>query len=257
MPETKINGIKLYYEVSGRDDGPVLLLSNSLGTTLDMWWPQMDALGARCRIVRYDSRGHGRSDAPDTEYTMEQLGRDALGLLDYLEIDQASLCGVSKGGMVGMWLGANAPARIEKLVLANTSAYLGQPEAWQQRIDLVRREGMAALAPIILERWFTQAFRERCPGDVQRLQNAILSIKAAGYAGCCAAIRDMDQRPALASIEAPTLVIGGLSDPATPPEHTQYLADSIAGARLVNLDAAHISNIEQPDEFTRAVLEFL
>ena len=257
MPEAKINGINIHYEVNGLEQAPTVMLSNSLGTTLDMWWPQIDVLGAQYRVVRYDSRGHGRSEAPEADYTMEQLGRDALGLLDHLAIDRATVCGVSKGGMVGMWLAAQAPERIEKLILANTSAYLGQPETWQQRIALVKNEGMVALAPAVLERWFTPAFRERCPDDIQRIEKALLATAAAGYAGCSAAIRDMDLRPLLASIEAPTLVIGGLSDPATTPEHTQYLADSIRGAQLVNLDAAHISNIERADEFNRALLKFL
>lgn len=257
MPEAQVNGISLYYEVSGRDDGPSLLLSNSLGTSLDMWWPQMALIDSRFRVVRYDSRGHGRSEAPDADYTMDQLGRDAVALMDHLEIGKSSVCGVSKGGMVAMWLGANAPERIDKLVMANTSAYLGQPEAWQSRIDLVRNEGMAALVPILLERWFTAEFRERCPIDVKRVEDGLLVTTAAGYAGCCAAIRDMDQRASLASITAPTLVIGGLSDPATPPENTQFLADSIPGAQLVNLQSAHLSNIERAGEFNAALGDFL
>ena len=257
MPEAQVKGISLYYEVSGRDDGPSLLLSNSLGTSLDMWWPQMALIDSRFRVVRYDSRGHGRSEAPDADYTMDQLGRDAVALMDHLEIGKSSVCGVSKGGMVAMWLGANAPERIDKLVMANPSAYLGQPEAWQSRIDLVRNEGMAALVPILLERWFTTEFRERCPIDVKRVEDGLLATTAAGYAGCCAAIRDMDQRASLASITAPTLVIGGLSDPATPPENTQFLADSIPGAQLVNLQSAHLSNIERAGEFNAALGDFL
>ena len=257
MPKAQVNGIGLYYEVSGCDDGPSLLLSNSLGTSLDMWWPQMELLESRFRVVRYDSRGHGRSEAPDADYTMDQLGRDAVALMDHLGIENASVCGVSKGGMVAMWLGANAPDRIDKLVMANTSAYLGQPEAWQSRIDLIRNEGMAALVPILLERWFTAEFRERCPVDVKRIEDGLLATAAAGYAGCCAAIRDMDQRAGLASIAAATLVIGGLSDPATPPENTQFLADSIPGAQLVNLESAHLSNIERAANFNTALGDFL
>lgn len=257
MPEVAVDGVRIHYELTGAADAPALLLSNSLGTSLDMWWPQAGWLAERFRVVRYDSRGHGRSDAPDGEYTIEGLGRDALAVLDDAGIERASVCGVSMGGMMGMWLGANAPRRVDKLVLANTSAWFGMPEAWQERRELVMREGMNAIIAALLERWYTAPFRERAPDAVERTKAMLLATEPRGYGGCCAAIRDLDLRKDLARIGASTLVIGGLQDPATPPELTRYIADNIAGAKLVELDCAHLSNIEQADAFNAAVGDFL
>lgn len=257
MAEAQINGIRLHYEDSGSSGQPALLLSNSLGTSLDMWWPQLEPLNERFRVVRYDSRGHGGSEVQDGEYTLDTLGRDALGLLDHLGIDSAAVCGVSKGGMVGMWLAAHAPERISRAVFANTSAHFGAPDVWQQRIDLVTREGMGAIIPALLERWFTASFRERDPDAVERTKAMLLATDPRGYTGCCAAIRDMDLRENLGAIRAPVLVIGGLQDPATPPEATRYIAAHVAGAKLVELDCAHLSNIELADAFNDAVGDFL
>lgn len=257
MAEAEINGIRLHYEESGSPQLPALLLSNSLGTSLDMWWPQVEVLSARFRVVRYDSRGHGGSEVPEGEYTMDELGHDALGLLDHLGIGQAAVCGVSKGGMVGMWLAANAPERITKAVFANTSAWFEAKDAWQQRIELVQREGMGAIIPTLLERWYTAPFRERDTAAVERTKAMLLATDARGYTGCCAAIRDMDLRDGLGSIRCETLVVGGLQDPATPPEQTRYIAEAVDGARLVELDCAHLSNIELAADFNEALEAFL
>lgn len=253
---TAPDGARLYYEVEGPADGRPLMLSNSLGTTLELWERQLPAL-AGFRLVRYDTRGHGRSDAPEGDYAIDQLGRDALAILDAAGVEKTSFCGVSMGGGIGQWLAANAPERIDRLVLANTGAVFGSPDVWRQRIDTVRREGMSAVGPGVIERWFTPEFRERDPDEVGRILDMLLACPPQGYVGCCAAVRDADLRPLLVRIAAPTLVIGGLRDPATPPALAEELAARIAGARLVMIDAAHLSGNEQPQAFNAAVTDFL
>jgi 3-oxoadipate enol-lactonase len=254
---TTDDGIALHIDLQGAEGNPVLLLSNSLGTRLDMWAPQVEALASRYRVVRYDSRGHGRSSAPAGDYTIERLGRDAVAILDALNVSRARFCGLSMGGMVGMWLGTHVPERIETLVLANTAAWMGPPEVWQARIEAVLRDGMSAVTDAVIERWFTPGFRAAAPETVQGIAGMLLATPPAGYAGCCAAIRDMDQRQSLGIIRAPVLVIGGTHDPSTPLAKAQEIADAIAGARLVALDAAHLSNVEQAEAFTAALIEFL
>ena len=170
------DGCRIHYRFDGREDGPVLLLSNSLGTTLEMWDPQVEALAGSIRVLRYDSRGHGRSSAPPGPYTIERLGRDVLALLDALAIDRVAFCGLSKGGMVGIWLGIHAGRRLERLVLANTSAHIGAPEVWSQRIGTVESQGMRAIVPGVIERWFTSGFRERSPDAVARIAPAVLGV---------------------------------------------------------------------------------
>jgi 3-oxoadipate enol-lactonase len=251
------DGAAIAWTVRGPDAAPALLLSNSLGTCLEMWDAQIEAFAARCRVIRYDSRGHGRSDAPDGDYTMERLGRDALAVLDAAGADRAHVAGVSKGGMVAQWLGANAPERTGRLVLANTAAVMGPAQSWEDRIATVRAKGMTPIADAVAERWFTPEFRTRKPRRVETVRQMLLATAPAGYAGCCAAIRDMDQRGDIGRIRTPVLVIGGTRDPATPMDKTEEIARLIPGARLKALDAAHLSNIEQPEAFTRLVLDFL
>jgi 3-oxoadipate enol-lactonase len=252
-----VDGARLFYRFDGRSDGPVLVLSNSLGTDLSMWEPQIEALAQHFRILRYDSRGHGNSDVSPGPYDIALLGRDVLALLDGLGLERVHFCGLSKGGMVGMWLGTNAPERVERLILCNTSAQIGAPEIWNQRIETVSRHGMAAIVPAVLERWFTPAFRRASPDIVEQARRMLVATPAAGYAACCAAVRDMDQRETIGSIRAATLVTAGAQDAATPPDHARLIAERIAGAQLVELDAAHLSNLEQPADFTAAVLNFL
>jgi 3-oxoadipate enol-lactonase len=233
------------------------MLSNSLGTTCRMWDRQIPALSGAFRVIRYDSRGHGQSDAPTGDYTIARLAGDALAVLDSLHIDRAAFVGLSKGGMVGQWLGAHAPERVTRLVLANTAAWMGPAQAWQARIDTVMERGMGAITEAVLERWFTPGFRDAAPEAVAPVRDMLLATAPQGYAGCCAAIRDMDQRTSLAAIHVPTLVIGGLQDPATPPAKAEEIAAGVVDARLVMLDAAHLSNIEQAEAFTAALLAFL
>jgi 3-oxoadipate enol-lactonase len=257
MPFAQGQGARIHYEIEGPEDGPVLLLSNSLGTDLGMWSPQIPSLAARYRVLRYDSRGHGRSEAPEGPYTIDMLGQDAVAVLDAAGVKRALFCGLSKGGMVGQWLGVNAPNRVGRLVLANTAAFIGAPEVWNQRIETVRAQGMAAIVPGVIDRWFTKPFQERAPDSVARIRDMLLATDPEGYAACCAAVRDMDQRQAISAISLPTLVIAGRHDLATSPEQGRLIADTIPGARFLELDAAHLSNIEAEAAFTRALLEFL
>ena len=257
MPHIDANGVRLHYRLDGPTEGPVLVLSHSVGTTLQMWRPQMEALKSRVRILRYDTRGHGSSSVPAGEYAVDDLGRDLVALLDHLELSRVSLCGLSLGGLVAMWMGIHAKDRLERLVLANTAAYLGPPENWQARIDLVREQGTAALAEVAPTRWFTEAFRRNRLEEVKSVVDTLLATDPVGYMGCCAAIRDVDFRPAIAGIVLPTLVIGGTYEPATPIEAARYLADHIRGAELVEIDASHLSNIERADAFNRALERFL
>lgn len=257
MTQMQKDDFSLHYTVDGAADAPVLVLSNSLGTDLTMWAPQMAALSAQFRVLRYDTRGHGQSGVPCGPYSVAQLGQDVIDLLDHLDIACAHFCGLSMGGMTGMWLGIHHPARIGRLVLANTAAQIGTPEAWNSRIATVNSSGMAAIIPGVIERWFTPAFRERAPDTVAAISAGLLATVPAGYVANCAAVRDMDQRDTVAAIRAPTLVISGTHDLATPPAGGQFVATHIAGAATIELDAAHLSNIEQPALFTQAVLDFL
>ena len=258
MPKIHANGIQLHYELSGRADAPVVMLSNSLGTRLEMWDPQMQALTERYRVLRYDSRGHGRSDAPDGQYTIDMLADDALGLLDALHIEQVHFCGLSKGGMVGQVLGARHGDRLISLALCSTSCHMPAPEMWEERIRVARQQGMAALADGVIERWFTEAFRREPSIAVDRVRQMILDTPAHGYAACCAAIRDMDLRELIRDIRLPTLVIVGDKDPATPPNMAEEIRSRIPGARLeVVPDAAHLLNIEQDVVFDAALTSLL
>ena len=250
------DGVRLAFRFDGPSEAPVLMLSHSLGTDSEMWGPQVLALRDRFRILRYDARGHGRSDAPSGAYGMDRLGRDAIELLDALGVARAAFCGVSMGGMVGQWLGARAPERLSALVLANTSACMGA-SGWQSRIDQVLTQGVQSVADEVIKRWFTNAFIARDPETVARTRATLAATTAQGYAGCSCAIRDMDQRPTAALIRTPTLVIGGSHDVATPPEHARFLAGAIGPSEYLELDAAHLSNLEAAEAFNQGVGRFL
>ena len=251
------DGARLYYELEGREDAPVLVLSNSLGTTLDMWAPQMPALLQHFRVLRHDARGHGRSDVTPAPYAIAQLGADVLALMDHLGMARAYFCGLSMGGMIGMWLGSHHAGRLERLVLCNTAAKIGTPDTWNPRIAKVEAEGMASIVDLVLERWFTAGFRQRAPDQVAIVRQMLLDTAPAGYSANCAAVRDMDQRAGIASILVPTLVIAGTHDGSTPAADGRAVSDAIPGAQYVELDAAHLSNWEQSEQFTQALLGFL
>jgi 3-oxoadipate enol-lactonase len=258
MPDIKTDdGCTIHVEVDGPERAPVLILSNSLGTNLHMWDEQVGPFTKHFRLVRYDRRGHGRSGVPQGPYTMERLGRDVLALLDGLGIAKINWCGLSMGGMVGMWLGANAADRINKLILSNTSAYFPDKSVWEDRIKFVREKGLVGLVDANMERWFTKGFRERSPQVMAKMREMFLATKIDGYIGCGEAIRDMDHRPLLSKITVPTLVIAGKYDPATTLEAGEFIKEHVPGAQIAVLEAAHISNLEQPQVYADTVLKFL
>ena len=255
--EVRNNDATISYEVDGDPESPVVLLINSIGSTHDMWARQMPALTTSYRVIRYDARGHGASSAPRGPYTLDQLGTDALAILDAVGASSAHVCGISLGGITGQWLGLNAPNRVRALVLANTAARIGTMESWTERIALVHQKGMSAVADLAMERWFTPAFRERDPETVHAFRTMVQNCPPDGYLGCCAALRDADLRDSISSITAPTLLIASSADTATPPEGLEFIRARVNGARLVTLNSAHLSNVECAEEFTDAVLGFL
>jgi 3-oxoadipate enol-lactonase len=250
--------VDLHYRLEGSEDAPVLIMANSLGTTLRMWDDQVPALRDHFRLLRYDHRGHGASSVPPGPYTIDDLGWDVLALLDRLEVEHFSFCGLSVGGMVGMWLASEVPERVERLVLCCTSARFALPEAWDSRAETVRADGVGAIADAVLERWFTPAFHASHRNIVEWARHMLCDTPAEGYAGCCEAIRDADLRDRLGAIRASTLVVAGADDPAVPPDQAEVIRDSIPDGRLVVLpQAAHLANVERPEEVTRAVLDHL
>lgn len=257
MPHADLAYARIHYEIDGAQDQPVLMLSHSIGTNLNMWGTVLPDLAARFRVLRYDTRGHGASSVPPGPYTIADLGNDVLALLDALEIRRCYFCGLSLGGMTGIWLGIHARARIEKLVLANAAARIGTREGWDARIALVQRTGMASIADSVIDRWFTAAFRQRSPATVAEVRQVLIDTSAEGYRNCCAAIRDADFADELPGVETPSLVIAGAFDPATTPDDGRTLAYNIPGATYVELETAHLSALEAPHGFSRSVLEFL
>lgn len=254
---TTDDGCRIACRFDGAEGAPILLLSNSLGTTMAMWDPQMAAFTRDFRVLRYDCRGHGQSGVPSGAYSIDRLGRDVIALLDTLELGKVDFCGLSLGGMIGQWLALRAPERIGRLVLANTSAFMGPPSNWQGRIDAVLADGVAPLADASVARWFTAGFADRDPGAVASIRAMLLANHAVGYAGCCAAIRDMDQRATASLNTRSTLVIAGRFDPATPMADGEFLVAQAQHARLAVLESAHLSNVECPRAFASAVLDFL
>lgn len=252
------DGIRINYEAEGPEAGTPLVFSNSLGTNLSLWDGQADAALRRgFRVIRYDQRGHGASDAPAGDYTQERLGKDVIDLLDALGIERTAWCGLSMGGMVGIWLARHHPQRFTRMALCNTSSHMSSLDFWNARIAAVRSGGMEAVANGVLERWLTADFRNREPAEAARVRKMIVTTNPVGYVGCCAAIRDMDFRSLLKDIHAEVLVVIGAHDPATTPAQGTLIADLIPGARKSVLDSAHLSNIEQREAFNGIVLGFL
>jgi 3-oxoadipate enol-lactonase len=257
MPLAKLPDAQIFYEWSGAESAPVLVFSNSLGTTHRMWDSQVTTFTRHFRVLRYDTRGHGQSSATPGPYTIEQLSWDVVRLLDLLQLTRVYFCGLSMGGMIGMFLGANAPNRFHRIVLCNTAAKIGTPESWNARIDAVQKGGMRAVAGAVLERWLTSSYRAAHPAETATVLRMLEEANPAGYVACCAAVRDMDQREALQNIAVPTLVLAGTNDSSTPAADGQIVAKHIPGARYVELNAAHLSNLEAQDEFNRHVTNFL
>jgi len=257
MAFLELKDARIYYELSGPEPAPVLMFSNSLGTNVAMWDPQMQALSQDFRILRYDTRGHGESSVTPGPYSIDHLAGDVLALLDQLRIERVHFCGLSMGGMIGMSLAIGMPRRLLKLVLCNTAPKIGSPEVWNTRIDTVRKGGMRAVVDSVLERWFTPSFRTGSPSAIESTKRMLLTTPVEGYVASCAAVRDMDARDSSSSIRVPTLIISGIHDPVTPPSDGHFLAERIPGAAYKELPAAHLSNIEASAAFTMEVSNFL
>ena len=257
MSSVVIDGLSMHYEFSGSADLPVLVFSHSLGANLGMWNEQLEALDGHVRVLRYDTRGHGRSSVGANPFSIDDLAKDLLRLLDLLKIERASFCGLSMGGVIGQWLGIHAPERLDKLVLCNTAAKIGSAETWEARIATVQQEGLAPIIPGTLERWFTADFRSQHPEKVARIRRMLETTNVIGYMTCCAALRDADFRAEVAAISAATLVIAGTNDPVTTPRDSRFLASTIPGADYVELQAAHLSNLGAAREFNSALIDFL
>jgi 3-oxoadipate enol-lactonase len=250
--------VKVAYRIDGHEAMPSLVLASSLGTTWELWDAQLPSLVEDFRVVRYDHPGHGRSPIPDASLTVESLADGVVELIDALDLERVSFCGLSLGGMVGMALALRAPERVDRLVLCCTAAHLGPVEGWYERAEVVRARGTSAIAGAVLGRWFTQRFRDESPVTIARFREMLEGTPAEGYAACCEAIARWDARSDVSAIRAPTLVISGDDDVATPPQDGAFLAGSIPGAELTVLpQCAHLANVEQPALFTRALLGHL
>jgi 3-oxoadipate enol-lactonase len=257
MPFADLQDVKIYYEWAGAEDLPVLAFSNGLGTNIHMWDGQIEAFSKHFRVLRYDVRGHGKSAVTPGPYKIDQLSWDLVHLMDSLQIDRAYFCGLSMGGMVGMFLGANAANRFRKLALCDTSPKFDPEHMWNKRIEAVNEGGMKAVASTVVERWLTPGFRSARPTETRNVLAMLESTNPEGYVASCAAVRDMDLRNSLKDIHLPSLVLTGTHDPAATPAVAQSLTKSIPHAVYAELPASHLSNIEARDEFNRQVLEFL
>jgi 3-oxoadipate enol-lactonase len=251
------DGENVAYRLDGARKAPVVVLSHSLGTDLRLWEGQVNALAAHYRVLRYDIRGHGKSSVPVGPYELARLGQDVLDLLDALGIEQVSFCGLSLGGMVGQWLGHHAPQRLRCLSLCNTSAEMGPPSNWDERIAAARTLGLAAISESVLGRWFTPGFQADSSQVVEFARSMLIATPTDGYAGCCAAIRDMHLSGLTSRISVPTLVVAGSFDVATPRAHADSILKQVINGRLTMLPAAHLSNLEQPKAFSAELEEFL
>jgi 3-oxoadipate enol-lactonase len=258
--KTEANGIQINYELSGRDGAPVVMLSHSLASSLVMWHPQLDSLESKFKVLRFDTRGHGDSDAPEGKYTLELLAADAVALLDALEIDAVHFVGLSMGGMIGQNLALDHGDRLKSLALCDTAAVMPdevQP-IWQQRIAAAREKGLRDQVDETLERWFTPEYLSPNSPEVEMIRRQILATPVAGYIGCSEAIRGLDNLKRLSEITIPTLIIVGEEDPGTPVAASEAMQERIDGSKLVVLPAArHLSNIEQSEAFNEALMDFL
>jgi 3-oxoadipate enol-lactonase/4-carboxymuconolactone decarboxylase len=258
LPFTTVDDARLFYRLEGNANRPVLVFSHSLGVDHNLWDPQTADLLPHFRILRYDTRGHGASDAPAGDYSIERLASDVLGLADTLGISTFAFCGISLGGFIGQWLAARAHGRVSHLILANTSPHAGPASNWETRKQAVVSGGMSAVGDMFYQRSFMPETLARGEPRAESLLRTFLGTNPVGYASCCAAVRDMNQTAMLRDIRVPTLVIAGDKDVATPWEgHGEVLAREIRSARAIHLPAAHLSNVERPRSFSAALLDFL
>ncbi|CAB1058110.1 Beta-ketoadipate enol-lactone hydrolase (EC [Olavius sp. associated proteobacterium Delta 1] len=258
MPFIPVDKIVHYYTIEGAEDAPALVFANSLGSDHRIWDPVLPHLKDKFRIIRYDQRGHGLSNATPPPYSIDDLVNDLAGLLAGLKIDNAVFCGLSVGGMIAQGLAACYPERARALILCDTAMQIGPPSMWDERIAVIQKGGVGVLTEPIMERWFTLAFRESRAAEFSGYINMLERTPVEGYIGTCCAIRDADLREAATSIDRPTLVLCGDQDMATPPELAGKLADAITGAKFTLIEnAAHISCVEQPEIFSRLLLDFV
>ena len=257
MPFARSEDRRIAYQVSGPESAPPIVLLHALGADMRMWEPQREALEADHRVVRLDLRGHGASDAPPGPYTVELLAEDVLAVCEDIGLPRFHLCGLSLGGLVALWLASRHPGCLRSAVFSNTAARIGTPELWEERIAAIRRAGMEGIREAALSRFFSESFATAHPEVVRAAEETLLTTSSEGYIGCCEALRTADLRSEVSSISVPSLILAGRRDVSTPPEEVHRLHDQIPDGELVVLDAGHLSNLEQPEAFSRTILSFL
>ena len=257
MPKFISNDAEINYQTFGDASQPAIIFSNSLGTQFNMWQPQISFFEKKFYVICYDTRGHGASSAPQGPYSIEQLGTDVVHLLDHLNIEKASFCGISMGGLTGQWLAIHHPERFNHVIVCNTAAKIGQEQAWNDRAQLVRVQGLKPIAETAASRWFTEPFIRSNTAIVESLSNDLGAGSPEGYASCCEALANADVREQLKNITVPTLVVAGQKDPVTTVADAQYIINNVRSSSLFEINASHISNIEQPKAFNQAVQSFL
>ncbi|MFV5700867.1 3-oxoadipate enol-lactonase [Flavobacterium sp. XS2P12] len=253
----KVKNTTLNYVFDDFKKEETILFSNSLGTDLTMWDKQIELLGQEFNILRYDTRGHGKSEVPAGEYSIEMLGNDVLDLLDSLKIEKVNFCGLSIGGLTGQWLGIHAPERLNKLILCNTAVKIGNKEGWNTRIETVQKNGLDSIVSGTQERWFTSEFVAENKAEVDAVLVTFVQTPVTGYSSCCAAVRDADFTDEVSKISSPTLIISGTEDLVTTVKDSEFLMERIPNSLLAALKTAHISNIEKADDFTKLLIEFI
>lgn len=257
MPTFSSQDAQINYQTFGDASKPAIVFSNSLGTNFSMWQAQVEHFQQTHFVICYDTRGHGASSAPQGPYTIDQLGQDVINLLDNLNIANAAFCGISMGGLTGQWLAIHAPSRFSHVIVCNTAAKIGQESAWLERAQLVREQGLAPIASTAAGRWFTDPFIQSNPAVIAKLSNDLGAGSSEGYASCCEALAKADVREQLKDITIPVLVIAGQQDPVTTVADGEFMQERIAGSQLFEINASHISNVEQPEAFNQAVHAFI
>ena len=257
MPTFTSNDAQINYQTFGDAAKPALIFSNSLGTNFKMWQAQIDFFQQDFFVICYDTRGHGASSAPQGPYSIDQLGQDVVNLLDHLNVEKATFCGISMGGLTGQWLAIHRPERFNQVVVCNTAAKIGQEQAWNDRAALVREQGLQPIASTAASRWFTEPFIQSNATVVNNLQNDLAASSAEGYASCCEALAKADVREQLTDITVPVLVVAGQQDPITTVADAQFMVERIANSQLFEINASHISNVELPNELNQAVKQFI
>ena len=257
MPTFTSQNVEINYQTFGDVTHPAIVFSNSLGTNFSMWQPQIDFFSQDHFVICYDTRGHGASSTPQGPYSIEQLGQDVVNLLDHLNIEKAAFCGISMGGLTGQWLAIHQSNRFSHVVVCNTAAKIGQAQAWAERAALVRAQGLTPIASTASSRWFTETFIQNNTDIVAKLSNDLAAGSPEGYASCCDALAKADLREELQEINVPVLIIAGLQDPITTVNDGQFMKDHITSSQMFEINASHISNIEQPNAFNQALKSFI